>query len=337
MRIIVLDGPDAVGKTTLAKAIIEKYPKTKYFHLGYRYKDRMFDYHTAAIRVAGKAAVTHNVILDRWWPSEGCYASIYRGGSAWPLQGRFLERAGLKYGAVYVMCLPDENTAKRFKKMKEERTEMYEDIKEVSELYTKFYNGDKDHKDKGNYIDQIILNGGAKEIPYFLPYTIEKWGAHKDMFIDMIMHAAKKMRMTQWLTALNPNEHNILGHKQFAKYLFVGDKVHPKYKRLFWPFFEYGNCSLSFTTILNKLWIKERNCAWTNIHHPITGQLDLRFPKAANGHIKIIALGKEAKEALDKNEIKTHAVLKHPQYYRRFLGSLKTGDPLYNDLKEVII
>ena len=79
MQIIVLDGPDAVGKTTLANKIVEMYPNTKYLHLTYRFKDKIFDYHTAAIRLASKWAKTHNVIIDRWWPTEAWYATVYRG------------------------------------------------------------------------------------------------------------------------------------------------------------------------------------------------------------------------------------------------------------------
>ncbi len=53
-QIIVLDGPDAVGKTTLAEAFLKKYPDTKYLHLIYRWQDKIFDYHTAAMKLAGK-------------------------------------------------------------------------------------------------------------------------------------------------------------------------------------------------------------------------------------------------------------------------------------------
>tara|TARA_R100000084_G_scaffold83769_1_gene39275 strand:+ start:382 stop:570 length:189 start_codon:yes stop_codon:yes gene_type:complete len=51
-QIIVLDGPDAVGKTTLAKKIQERVPNTRYMHLTYRWKDKIFDYHTGAIHLA---------------------------------------------------------------------------------------------------------------------------------------------------------------------------------------------------------------------------------------------------------------------------------------------
>ena len=139
MQIIVLDGPDAVGKTTIAKEFIKKYPNTKYIHNTYRWKDKIFDYHTAVMKLAGKWAQTHNVIIDRWWPSEACYASVYRNTSAWPLQGRFHERLALKYGVVYLLCLPDQNTIDRHAQMKLKREEMYENIEDLCDIYYKLY------------------------------------------------------------------------------------------------------------------------------------------------------------------------------------------------------
>ena len=139
MQIIVLDGPDAVGKTTIAKEFIRKFPNTKYIHNGYRWKDKIFDYHTAVMKLASKWAMTHNVIIDRWWPSEACYASVYRNTSAWPLQGRFHERLALKYGVIYLLCLPDQNTLDRHTEMIKVRDEMYENIEDLCDLYYKLY------------------------------------------------------------------------------------------------------------------------------------------------------------------------------------------------------
>tara|TARA_Y100001963_G_C6757576_1_gene437724 strand:+ start:767 stop:1777 length:1011 start_codon:yes stop_codon:yes gene_type:complete len=319
-QIIVLDGPDAVGKTTLAEAFLKKYPDTKYLHLIYRWKDKIFDYHTAAMKLAGKWAMTHNVIIDRWWPTEACYASVYRNTSAWPLQGRFHERVALKYGAVYVLCLPDEKTISRHERLKKERDEMYDNIDDLCKLYHKLYYGDKKHIDKGNYIDQLILSGGLEDTSYYIPYTIDRWGAHLNTFTEMVMHVASKMREMQWLDALTPSEQNILGHRQFAKYLLVGDQVNPKYKNIFWPFFEYGNSSLYLTEAMHKMWLKERDFIWTNSRDH-TGKPDVKFIRAAKEEkIKVIALGTKALGVMNEFGINPDACLHHPQWYKRFNG-----------------
>lgn len=334
MQIIVLDGPDAVGKTTIAKEFIRKFPNTKYIHNGYRWKDKIFDYHTAVMKLASKWAMTHNVIIDRWWPSEACYASVYRNTSAWPLQGRFHERLALKYGVIYLLCLPDQNTLDRHTEMKKVRDEMYENIEDLCDLYYKLYYGDLNHKDKGNYIDKLILSGGVKDIPYYIPYTIERWGAHLDTFLDLVMHVATEMRESQFQDALSPFEHNILGHSKFAKYMFVGDRVNPKYRDIFWPFFEYGNSSLYFTEALNDLWIKERDYMWTNAYDK-DGKIDLKYAELAKERgINIIALGKNALNALKQKRIEPDEIMPHPSHYKRFNGS--KNHAIVEDLKGVL-
>ena len=334
MQIIVLDGPDAVGKTTIAKEFMRKFPNTKYIHNGYRWKDKIFDYHTAVMKLASKWAMTHNVIIDRWWPSEACYASVYRNTSAWPLQGRFHERLALKYGVIYLLCLPDQNTLDRHTEMKKVRDEMYENIEALCDLYYKLYYGDLNHKDKGNYIDKLILSGGVKDIPYYIPYTIERWGSHLDTFLDLVMHVATEMRESQFQDALSPFEHNVLGHSKFAKYMFVGDRVNPKYRDIFWPFFEYGNSSLYFTEALNDLWIKERDYMWTNAYDK-DGKIDLKYAELAKERgINIIALGKSALNALKQKKIEPDEIMRHPSHYKRFNGS--KNHAIVEDLKGVL-
>ena len=330
--IIVLDGPDAVGKTSLALNIMKKLDNCKYVHCTYRFKDKIFDYHTAVMRMATRWAQKQPVIIDRWWPSEACYATVYRKSSSWPLQGRFHERVTLKYGVIFVMCLPDNNTLSRFERLKTERDEMYDDIKDLCALYLKLYYGSEEHEDNGNYIDQMILSGGMSLMPYYIPYTIERWGSHNVHFIAMILEVADHMQREQIKEALNPDEHNFLGHKKFARYLFVGEQVNPKYRNTFWPFFEYGNCSLYFTQAIHELWIREHECAYTNVKDH-KGNIDLKFIEELEDEVEIIAMGNIAQETLSKHDIEFQAI-KHPQYYRRFNG--KGYDQIKQDIKEAL-
>tara|TARA_R100000234_G_scaffold46829_1_gene28001 strand:- start:21412 stop:22410 length:999 start_codon:yes stop_codon:yes gene_type:complete len=321
MSIIVLDGPDAVGKTTLAKAFSKRYSNVKYLHLKHRWKNNMFDYHTAAFRLAKRWSYEGNiVIIDRWWMSEACYASVYRGGSAWPLQGRFHERLGLTYGVVYVLCLPDETTLDRFEKLKKERHEQYDDIQKVCDMYNKLYYGDESHTDSGNYIDQIIIRGGYYNCPYVMPYTINNWGSKNLMsiFIDLVLQRSNDMLNSQFKGAFVSD--NFLGHAKFANYLFVGEQVNPKYRDVFWPFFEYGNCSLYLTKVINDLWVNERDMAYTNIYDK-DGNVDLTFPKQFQNDKIIIALGNKAKTELKKAGCQVDYAVKHPSYYKRFCPS----------------
>ena len=75
--IIVLDGPDGAGKTTLAKYLQGHYG-AKYIDMTYRWKKNQFEYHTAAIHHAIQLSQKQLVVIDRWWMSENIYADVYR-------------------------------------------------------------------------------------------------------------------------------------------------------------------------------------------------------------------------------------------------------------------
>ena len=129
--IIILDGPDGTGKTTLAERMCTEL-NAEYLHLTYRWKERIFDYHTAAIRYAARKR--RPIVIDRWWPSEAVYSKAFRGGSDWPLQGRMCDRVAKKFGVIYVYCLPDDvqSAVANHAELKQQREEMYEDIEAVA-------------------------------------------------------------------------------------------------------------------------------------------------------------------------------------------------------------
>ena len=70
--ILILEGPDGVGKTTLANTFKKIYRK-KVYYMHLRVHKNMKLWHTASARLARRK---HNdgrlVIMDRHWPSEQC-------------------------------------------------------------------------------------------------------------------------------------------------------------------------------------------------------------------------------------------------------------------------
>ena len=317
--IFILEGPDGVGKTTLAKELVRQ-TNGKYIHLRYRWPDRIFDYHTAAIRYAARSDTA--VIIDRWWPSEAVYASCYRGGSPWPLQGRIADRVARKLGAVYIYCLPDsvEDAVRKHKKLQRIRYEMYSNIRAVTDMYWKMWYGDIEHPDNGNYIDFLIRNGGLQCKDDHMVYRISEWGHILDLFAEKAILLSEIRQEQQWQPALEYKNWNFLGHLDKAKYLFIGEQVNSKQRELKWPFYEYGNSSLYLTKCLHEAGIKEDGIIWMNAYSKEghMSYLFKRFMEEKPKKIKIITLGGHAADAVDKLGLLTHAELPHPSYVKRF-------------------
>lgn len=111
-RVIILDGPDGGGKTTLADALAPRiravqinhgpYPEIILPTLWLKY------FYSMLPAYAG----LHNVILDRAWPAEPIYGAAFRGGKTriTPWQRRILERIALGLDAVFVLALPPFET-----------------------------------------------------------------------------------------------------------------------------------------------------------------------------------------------------------------------------------
>lgn len=141
--IIVLDGPDGSGKTTLGQAIAKRY-KAHYLHLTYRWKNNMDLYHWAALEFALKKSTHQMVVIDRWWPSELIYANVFRGGSPWKDFHVALDAAAQKHRIMYIGCVPNDRDAylDHFNRLKNERKEMYDSMAAIyNEYYDMFLDG----------------------------------------------------------------------------------------------------------------------------------------------------------------------------------------------------
>lgn len=172
--IFVLEGPDAVGKTTLAQHMQQELG-AEYLHLSYRWPDHMFEYHHAAIRWAIRKSHKKPVIIDRWWPSEALYAAEYRGGSKWPWINHALDAIAQQNNVLYIYCLPEdlESYAKRFDQVKQEREEMYDNTVGVAKRYLdlwEIYKARRDH----------------------MRYSIETYGKNLSAFTKLAMQRITK-------------------------------------------------------------------------------------------------------------------------------------------------
>jgi hypothetical protein len=202
--IIVLDGPDGSGKTTLANYLKEHHG-ARVLHLTYRWKDRMPLYHYAAIKWAIKHSQNQLVVLDRWWMSEVCYANAYRGGSKWPTMGRGLDRVLLKHAGLYVYCLPENprDHLNAYEALKMTRDELFDDITPAVIEYHKLW-------------DKV------KTWPHVVRYDYQTQGKDLPTFVDGVFAKLAELQADQWPEALTLSK-DYLGNLGTAKYLVVSE------------------------------------------------------------------------------------------------------------------
>jgi len=160
--VVILDGPDACGKTTLANRLIEKYGG-EYIHATYKFAKKMPLYHGALLRRALKKAKKHLVIIDRLHVSEYIYAKVFRGGTPWPWMLPMFNNICRDLSIPIIICVPEtfERGVEWFTETKKERYEMYDDMKNVLKEYIEYakthnvitYNRDKNEFER---VDEII-------------------------------------------------------------------------------------------------------------------------------------------------------------------------------------
>lgn len=301
--IYVLEGPDGSGKTTLAKFMAEKF-NAHYMHLTYRWKDRMFHYHWAALEHAIRISKTRPVVIDRWWPSINIYDDEFRKRRTFPQAGRMLDRAGMAAGVIYIACMPGdmEELIRDFDKRKAAGGEMYDSVQGVALRYVDWWSTMTDRVDLLTY-DRFTH---GQNMDLFIAQAFRQWA----QVVQRIPHWFFKNRM--------------LGGNAFApepKLMIVGEKSNPKGRHQVWPFFEHANSSLFLTECLDEAGVDEYDIVWANAisadgwtQPKLLKQVyDWAHPK------QVIALGNKADHVCWAAGLRTVTEkLHHPAYAKRF-------------------
>lgn len=115
-NLFIVEGPDATGKTSLAKFIALK-QNAVYFHAAGKKSLHlaMLEYHVNMIENAVvNLANGHDVVFDRHWPSEWCYGQVLRKH----ISDRYYNFGMIDHllrdiAPIYIFCHSDES----FKRM----------------------------------------------------------------------------------------------------------------------------------------------------------------------------------------------------------------------------
>jgi len=132
--IIILEGGDATGKTTLAKEI-----GGHYIHATYN-KDLagyMVKYHLDLLEAAVILSESSQVVIDRWRMSEVVYGNVFRDGPEQRHRTLELYNRANNLGATFVCCHPmnKQDYISHFNEVKKNRLEMYNDMIDVYDEY----------------------------------------------------------------------------------------------------------------------------------------------------------------------------------------------------------
>ena len=190
----IFEGPDACGKTTLAKAVIERYGG-QYIHLTLELHLVEAQWQ-ALVSAANYPGIT---IIDRHWVSEQVYGTVYRGDCAAtnshaPWQVNFFAQLD----GTYVFCLPRPDKAFLYhQEMAAQREEMYESngrILQVAQAYHQFVYGATDKKTAFDDVDcfasRVASHGGwlTREPSYIYDrsiHALDEWlDMHSSLFTE---------------------------------------------------------------------------------------------------------------------------------------------------------
>jgi len=150
--IIVLEGPDGTGKTTLAAKLVDDY-NAKYIHATWspELEKGMDKYLLGNIHTAIAHSKDQLVILDRSWISEFVYSEVFRGGTNFPDLAEQCYNLLNENNAQYIFCIPYFATSidaysAHFDKLKESREEMYSTMDECFMAFHGFIFGQGEYK-----------------------------------------------------------------------------------------------------------------------------------------------------------------------------------------------
>lgn len=311
--LIVIDGCDGTGKTTLAEAICARTDGV-YIHNTYRWPSKMPLYHTAALHRALKLARKQVVVIDRLWMSEAIYAEVYRGGSPWPHMGRMMDRMIRKVGGVYILTQSPANHKEKFEQLKAERTEMYDDVEQVRKRFDQLFEGGFAGHDR-DYAQQLSVFG-MRLRDDVLPYRYDIEGRDLNVYISMVLGVLESRMAKQYEPALHLYTQNFAGHLHEANIIFVGDKANSKMRAVSWPFYDFGHCSEFFADVLHELTFNETKAVYINAHDG-NGPLYVNDCLRAKPFMKVVCFGNDAYNTMSQFTRRIHKVM-HPSFAKRF-------------------
>jgi hypothetical protein len=296
-RVIILEGPDGAGKTTLADMLVSYYGFARWHTNKPKPEEYVFKTYTDLL----VKALDHDqpVVFDRLHLGETIYGPVMRGiDLLGPLGMRLINRIITARDVKFIVCLPDKGRFRRtFDSRGDDYVQQYEKASTIYDMYLDYANTNA--LDIYNYAEE---SESTRNRLLFAPGLSLPVGC-----------------------VGNPN----------ACWLIVGEAVNHKVLQHDLPFHQLANSSLFLNQALALTHKQESHFAFTNAYlHGTTTQRDLkaivdRMPKFRNA----VALGRIA-ERVCKNFGIEYQYVEHPSCAKRF--KFQQMDDYANKLKEAM-
>lgn len=295
-RVVILEGPDGGGKTTLAKKLVEA---------GFEYKHEGppppgVDLLAHYLRILYDSLMSkRNVVHDRLWLGERIYGPIVRGVDRIGDEGQTLfDRLHRSKPIHQYICSPKLGVARAnyLEKIKEK-----DDYLKCEHNWTSVFNG---------YMSWVYNHAKMGDM-----YNYQDPDSYQNVVDRIMSHKV----------ALGSLPDGTIGSPT-AKYLFIGDK--PNHLTIDVPFFAVNGSSGYFNKALKLAQIKEANLAVSNAKSAIGTKHSLTEIVRSLPYIeKVFLMGGVAKDWFirEYNLTGTEKLLDfceipHPSFLKRFKG-----------------
>lgn len=304
-QLIIVEGPDGAGKTTLIEQLRKQLDVKHFTHHGaYAGELNIAQHYLNSMLPALTGQGT--TMLDRSWLAEPIYGAAFRNGAdrVGYVRARMLERCALTCRAVVIKCLPAFDTcARHFVARKAvEYLDNVEQLRAVHDSYR-------------SLSMRTDLN--------VVVYDYEKSGAY-----DMLLRHLQRLPAPTAQVGIGWWIHRrsvLLVGEQLQ---WVGAKL-PDNLDLPFVRFDNSGCPTWLTRELELFGIRERGLHWINARTPDGRETSPAFVKILEPRA-VVALGSTAASWCKQHNVQ-HTHVKHPQYWRRFFHHK------HYDLMEVLL
>lgn len=334
--IILLEGPDCSGKTTLARHLVEHHG-ARYIHC--RRDRNIWRLQTAALRLAAEWAQTQLVVLDRHWISECIYGRVFRGGSAFPHSARSMHRMLERFGTLTVLCLPPvEWVVERHAERHARGGEDFPSVREVATRYHDLAYGSIIRPTDGDYVEELSARGGcvnggwtgtgtsgreaftlydaSRVIAQRYPKAATEREARR--LLNLLDKRVAGIRPFFYSTVLSNLAGRVayLGGQREPLTVLIGDRVSDPRCAVTWPFYANSGSSEYLNKQLQLAGIPESRVALVNGWDP-GGAVTLAAIRKMRPETRFVALGERAAQS-QGTDFKLYAKIRHPQHAYRF-------------------